>query len=180
MKIIWTIGLIIFSVITSSCSTIKPANENPEGKVISCAEIKVTDNPAKDLLLDCLDNQTQIDFSDLTGPTVINFWGSWCAPCRDEMPYFVELASDLPAELSLIGIAREEKSMADAEKFVIDFGITFPQLYDPTGKTKAVVGPSVPVTLFIDKKGQIVHQHIGPVDSVDEIRLLISQYLGIQ
>jgi thiol-disulfide isomerase/thioredoxin len=179
------LGFIAGTFLLTACNPISPAIEFPEGKVVNCDQITLGTNSGlaldtdRELFLDCLDGQSTIDFNSISGPAVINFWGSWCAPCRDEIPYFVELNDSLPNGLKLIGVAREERSTADAIKFVRDFGITYPQLFDPSGKTKSVVGPSVPVTLFIDEAGNIAYQLIGPVDSVDELNQLISTHLGL-
>ena len=162
-----------------ACNPLSPAVEIPEGQVVSCDEIKTVDNPASNLILDCLDSQSKIDLADVTGPTVINFWGSWCGPCRDEIPFFVDLANSKPDGLVLIGVDREETSPENATKFIKDFGITYPQLNDPTGLSKSIVGPSVPVTIFVNTNGQITHQHIGPIKSADELRELILEHLGI-
>jgi thiol-disulfide isomerase/thioredoxin len=179
------LSFIASTFLLAACNPISPAVEFPEGKVINCDQLTLGTGSGLDLdidrelLLDCLDGQSAIDFASISGPAVINFWGSWCAPCRDEIPYFVELNNSLPQGLLLIGVAREERSTADAIKFVRDFGITYPQLFDPSGKTKSIIGPSVPVTLFIDEAGNIAYQLIGPVDSVDDLNQLISTHLGL-
>lgn len=162
-----------------ACNPIEPAINIPEGQVVDCSEIRTIDNPNNNLVLECLDGQSSVDLADLAGPTVVNFWGSWCGPCRDEIPYFVDLNNSLPDGLQLIGVNREEKSKEDAERFITELGITYPQLSDQTGASKAIVGPSVPITLFIDAAGVITYQHVGPIDSVDELRNLILEHLGI-
>ena len=162
-----------------ACNPIEPAINIPEGQVVDCSEIRTLENPNNNLLLECLDGQSSIDLADLAGPTVVNFWGSWCGPCRDEIPYFVDLNNSLPDGLQLIGVNREEKSIEDAQRFIEELGITYPQLSDQTGASKAVVGPSVPITLFIDQTGAVAYQHVGPIDSVDELRSLILEHLGI-
>ncbi len=172
------VGLASTSLLTA-CNPIEPAVNIPEGQVVNCSEIRTVENLENNLVLDCLDGKSAIDLADLAGPTVVNFWGSWCGPCRDEIPYFVDLNNSLPEGLQLIGVNREEKSAADAERFITELGITYPQLSDQTGASKVIVGPSVPVTLFITDKGEITYQHIGPIDSVDELRSLILEHLGI-
>lgn len=167
------------ATLLTACNPIEPAINIPEGQIADCSVIRTLENPNNNLVLDCLDGKSSIDLADLAGPTVVNFWGSWCGPCRDEIPYFVDLNNSLPDGLQLIGVNREEKSNEDAERFITELGITYPQLSDQTGASKVLVGPSVPVTLFIDASGVITHQHVGPIESVDELRSLILEHLGI-
>ena len=74
---------------------------------------------------------------------------------------------------------REERDFESAEKFIKDLGITYPQLSDPTGASKSLVGQSIPVTVFIDENGQVVYQHNGAIKSTDELRKLILEHLGL-
>ena len=126
-----------------------------------------------------MDGQSKIDLTSIKGPAVVNFWGSWCGPCREEIPYFVDLANSLPEGLVLIGVDREETSTESADKFIKDLGINYPQLVDPTGLSKSLVGLSVPVTIFIDENGEIVYQHVGAIKTADELRELVLKYFGI-
>lgn len=163
----------------SACNPISPAIKIPEGKIVSCQDVKTTNNPNSDLVLDCMDGDSQIDLADIAGPAVVNFWGSWCGPCREEIPYFVDLANSLPKGLTLIGVDREETSRAAAEKFIRDLGINYPQLSDQAGASKKIVGMNVPVTIFIDESGKIVFTHVGAIKSADELRELILEHLGV-
>src|SRR5687767_6959690 len=65
---------------------------------------------------------------------VINFWGSWCAPCRVETPAFSEVAADLADDgVQFLGINVKETDPQFARAFVERFGISFPSVYDPRG-----------------------------------------------
>lgn len=173
------LGLVLISTLITACNPITPAVNIPAGQVVSCEKIKTIDNATSDLTLECIDGKSSVDLADISGPAVLNYWGTWCGPCRDEIPYFVDLNNALPKDLVLIGVNREEVSPADAIKFIEDFGITYPQLSDPTGLSKSLVGLSIPITVFISSDGQVAYTHVGAVKSVDELRELIRKHLGI-
>lgn len=179
MKSIRLISVIASTILVVGCNPLSPAIDIPEGKIVGCQDIKTLENPQVDVVLDCLDGQSQIDLGDIQGPAVVNFWGSWCGPCREEIPYFVDLANSLPDGLVLFGVDREETSNESAEKFIKDLGINYPQLTDPNGVSKSIAGLSIPVTLFIDESGEIVFEHVGAIKSADELRELILEHLGI-
>lgn len=170
---------VFLTVFMAACNPISPAVNLPEGQVVPCDQIQTVTNPAADVVLTCLDGNGQFDLADIKGPAVINYWGSWCGPCREEIPYFVDIYSSKKDDLAIIGVNREERDFASAEKFIKDLGITYPQLSDPTGASKALVGQSIPVTVFIAESGQVVYQHNGAIKSTDELRKLILEHLGI-
>lgn len=179
MKKIKVITVLTAALLVNACNPLKPAVDIPEGNVVGCENIRTDESLAKGLVLDCLDGKSKIDLTAIKGPAVVNFWGSWCGPCREEIPYFVDLSNSLPDGLVLIGVHREEKSAESANKFIKDLGINYPQLADPTGLSKSLVGLSVPVTIFIDENGEIVHQHVGAIKTADELRELVLKYFGI-
>lgn len=179
MKQLKVVAPLLAALLIAACNPLKPAVQIPEGQIVSCDSIARLDNLGQGLTLDCLDGKSKIDINAIKGPAVINFWGSWCGPCREEIPYFVDLANSLPKGLTLLGVDREETSPEAATKFIKDLGITYPQLSDPTGVTKSIVGLSVPVTIFIDESGKIVYQHVGQIKSADQLRELILKNLGI-
>jgi cytochrome c biogenesis protein CcmG, thiol:disulfide interchange protein DsbE len=179
MKTIKVITVLSAALLITACNPLKPVVDIPEGKIVGCENIKVDESLATGLILDCMDGKSKIDLTAIKGPAVVNFWGSWCGPCREEIPYFVDLANSLPDGLVLIGVDREEKSAEAAEKFIKDFGINYPQLTDPTGLSKSLVGLSVPVTIFINENGEIVYQHVGAIKSADDLRELVLEHFGI-
>ena len=169
----------VFVALTAACNPISPAVNLPEGQVVPCDQIQTVSNPTADVVLTCLDGNGQFDLADIKGPAVVNYWGSWCGPCREEIPFFVDIYTSKKDDLAIIGVNREERDFESAEKFIKDLGITYPQLSDPTGASKFLVGQSIPVTVFIDENGQVVYQHNGAIKSTDELRKLILEHLGL-
>ncbi len=150
-----------------------------QGEVLSCATIAVTEKASPKSAIECLDGSVGVDVTAIKGPAIINVWGSWCEPCKEEIPYFAEYNADKSDEVLLLGVDVEEKSPADGRKFVREYGITWPNLYDGDGSTRKYFGMGVPVTWFIGEDGTVVHKKIGVVKSADEIRSLAKKYLGV-
>jgi thiol-disulfide isomerase/thioredoxin len=100
--------------------------------------------------------------SDLRGKVVaLNFWATWCAPCRLEMPDLQERARQFPDRLAVVGVNFDETA-EDVAAFRDELGLDFPLLLDPDSAVQRlyrVLG--YPTTFFIDEEGTIRIQHIG-------------------
>lgn len=107
-----------------------------------------------------------VKLADYRGQTVlVNFWASWCPPCRAEMPvldaYYQEHAAD---GLMLVAVNSGEPP-ATAGSFIAQSGFTFPVGVDPDGDlSTAYQVTGLPVTLVIDPDGQIAYRHSGMID----------------
>ncbi len=93
---------------------------------------------------------------------VVNFWASWCVPCRDEFPMFRDkLAAHASDGLVLLGVLYKDEADL-AKSFVADFGATWPTVTDPNGTIAAAYGIAAPPeTFFIDKNGIVQWIQIG-------------------
>lgn len=147
------------------------------GKVVSCAQIIHVISQTTGTMLPCLDGGKGMTFESLRGPVVLNVWGSWCGPCIEEIPHFRVLAAT--KKIRIVGIDVEERSMNSGRKFVNTHGMSWPILYDPDGRTKAIFGLGVPVTWFIDAKGKVAYRKIGTIHSDTELFRLVSKYLKV-
>lgn len=122
-------------------------------------------NLAPDFELKDLEGNT-VKLSDYRGKTVLlNFWASWCPPCRAEMPYMEKLYKKYKKdnfEVVAVNMTNTEKSREDAEKFVEELGLTFTIPLDEQG----VVGAdyevlAYPTSYFIDSDGVIRYKVLG-------------------
>jgi len=151
-----------------------------DGVIVSCSPIATikTDNDAT--LLKCLDGNSTVDIGQIKGPALVNVWGSWCGPCKEEMPIFVDFYSKYKEKVSLIGISVEEADVQNARDFVKLYGMSWPNLNDPDGSTRGTLGMGVPITLFIDAQGAVAYRKIGVVTTIEELERDTKKYLGVQ
>ncbi len=128
-----------------------------------------------------------IQLSDFRGKNVVlNFWASWCPPCREEMPEFQRIYSENQDTIVVIGVNLQE-SQVNAESFVHKLGITFPILLDPNAHVKDMYNVfTQPVTYFIDANGKIVDKKFGPLtaeeinEKIAKMNIKISQSASLQ
>ena len=175
MKVIAALLVSVF--LLTSCATENP-NSKSLGKIVSCSAIETNPNITSGTTLECLDGNSKIVLEAIKGPAIINVWGSWCAPCREEMPFLRELAAT--GKVKIIGVDVEEPNIEKGRKFVINQGITWPNLYDRDGSTKSTFGMGVPVTWYINSESKVVHKHIGVLKSKDELFSDAAKYLGVK
>ncbi|MBC7274569.1 TlpA family protein disulfide reductase [Streptomyces broussonetiae] len=105
----------------------------------------------------------QLDVADHKGKVVVlNIWGSWCSPCRAEAKNLQTVYDDTKDQgVEFVGINTRDSNTSKARAFEEEFGITYPSLYDPTGKLmlrfeKGTLNPqAIPSTLVIDRDGKI-------------------------
>ena len=170
-------ALVISTLLLTSCGTETPKSVG-NGKVISCSTIATDSTKTSGTALECLDGNSKIILESIKGPAVINVWGSWCTPCRQEMPYLRELAAT--GKVKIIGIDVEEKSMGTARKFVVEQGMTWPNLYDKDGSTKSSFGMGVPITWYLNSKSEVAYKHIGVLKSKEQLFSHVEKYLGVK
>ena len=107
--------------------------------------------------------------SDFFGkPIVLNFWASWCGPCKSEMPDFEEKYKELGTEIQflMVNCTGGRETLESAKSFVEDSGYTFPVYYDTDLDASATYGTnSIPMTFFIDKDGYLTAYAQGAINA---------------
>lgn len=111
----------------------------------------------------------EVHLSDYRGkPVVVNFWASWCGPCRMEMPEFQEKHLELGGEVQflMINMTGGRETVETARDFIAGQGYTFPVLYDTEGDAAVTYGAyALPTTYFIDAAGYAIAQARGAINS---------------
>lgn len=138
--------------------------------------ITMVNRPAPDFTLTTFEG-TAISLEDLRGkPVVINFWASWCPPCRIEAPLIERTWREYKNRgLIFLGVNIQDRK-EDALNYIREFDITYPNGPDPTGEISIDYGVSgLPVTFFVSSKGEIVRRWVGAIEksvlisSIEEI-----------
>ncbi|MFF3845450.1 TlpA family protein disulfide reductase [Streptomyces sp. NPDC002328] len=127
----------------------------------------------------------QLAVSSFKGKVVVlNVWGSWCAPCRAEAPNFEKVYTDLKGKgVQFVGINTRDNERDNALRFEEQQGVTYPSLYDPTGKLmlrfeKGTLNPqAIPSTLVIDREGKIAARSLAAL-SEEKLRSMIDPVLA--
>ncbi len=118
---------------------------------------------APDFTLESLDGQT-IHLSDYRGKAVLlNFWATWCGPCKIEMPWFVEMQNQYGAQgFQIVGVAMDDSSKDDIAKFAKEMGVNYPVLLGKEAVGDEYGGvPALPESFFISRDGKIVDKIMG-------------------
>jgi thiol-disulfide isomerase/thioredoxin len=165
------------TLVSCVISSTQPASATP-GFISVCTNVVVDASVKKGTALACLDKKNTVILQALRGPVVVNVFGSWCAPCQQEIPKFVALYAT--KKVSIVGIDVEESNVAAGRAFVIKKGITWPILFDANSSTKANFGPGVPVTWFLNSHGHVVYEKIGVIRTQAELNGYVTKYLGIR
>ena len=175
MKVIF---FVITALLLSGCSNTEPVAQ--KGEVISCESVSTDKEVVEGIALECVDGSPGAIIESLRGPMILNVWGSWCTTCLEEMPEFVSFYSKAKGKVQLVGVAVEEASSENSQRFIEENGMNWPNYYDRENETRAYFGMGVPVTLFIDASGKMVYKKIGVVKSADELAELTEKYLGVK
>ncbi len=118
---------------------------------------------APDFSLESLDGKTT-RLSDFRGKAVLlNFWATWCGPCKIEMPWFVDLQKRYGSQgLQIVGVAMDDGSKEDIAKFAKDMGVNYPILLGKESVGDQYGGvPALPETFLVGRDGKIVDKIVG-------------------
>jgi cytochrome c biogenesis protein CcmG/thiol:disulfide interchange protein DsbE len=125
---------------------------------------------APDFTLERLDRKGELVLSSLRGKAVVvNFWASWCIPCKEEAPFLEEVWREKRGE-GLVVVGLDAKDFRrDARDFVRRFDLTFPIVYDGPGSTLSRWGVTgFPETFVLDREGRVVESFVGAVNSDED------------
>ncbi len=142
--------------------------ENP-----TAVESPLTGEPAPAFTLPALGGGREVASAGFQGRVwVVNFWASWCVPCREEAPYLESFYRRHADEgVGMVGIVYNDVE-DEALAFREELGLTYPQVMDPRGRTASDFGVfGVPETFVVDERGVVMASLIGAIgpDSLDDV-----------
>ena len=167
--------LLIISLIITSCATpvFKISSDSESGFVSgdgTSVFLKKADRKSAPELENVEFLSSEINLKSLKDKVVlINVWGSWCSPCRKEAPELEELYLKNKANnVEFIGINIRDSKIS-ANRFIKNFSITYPNIYDRDGKLllgykDSLPANAIPSTILIDKNGLVAARQLGPID----------------
>jgi thiol-disulfide isomerase/thioredoxin len=179
-------ALLLATACTSSPAT-PPTTADPTPMIATdpcpAAADLLAAKPAKhalpDVELRCIGHPGTVRMSLLgRTPTVVNLWGSWCFPCRTEMPEFQKVHVALGAKVRFLGVDTKdfEKSARSA---IQRTAISYASVFDPDERIKRAVGTrSLPTTILVGADGTIRDVHVGELTAA-ELRAAIATHLGV-
>jgi thiol-disulfide isomerase/thioredoxin len=154
------VAVMIYAGVRNSRPKVSAMIGNPQPLIYG--EVKGKEAP--DFTLKDLEGK-QVRLSDFRGKAVLlNFWATWCGPCKIEMPWFVELQKQYgPQGLEIVGVALDDSGRDEIQKFAREMGVNYLILQgqDDVGDAYGAVG--LPTTFYIDRTGKIIDSASGLV-----------------
>lgn len=122
--------------------------------------------PARDFKLKLLDGNKFVSLKTFKGkPLVINFWASWCPPCRQEAPTLSALARKYQRQVQFLGIIFQDTE-PQVRAYIKEFNVPYPNAWDPKQEAANTYGiTGVPETYFIDSQGRLRGKWIGAINA---------------
>ncbi len=124
---------------------------------------KAKDKPLPDLILSNVAGEKWSLHKQRGRVVLLNFWATWCAPCRAEVPYLVRLASKYKASgLEVVGIAIDSENTVQINNFIEEFKVDYPILLTVPGSVLSQQ-KAVPMSLLVDEKGVLAKKYVGAI-----------------
>jgi len=153
-------------------SEVPGPSPSPTTNTQTSRSYEIEPKPVPDVTLTTL-NEKKIDLTQAEGQVfLVNFWATWCAPCRKEIPDLIDLQKSLGDDgLKVIGISLDKDDPSEVRSYVEKQEINYPIVLDPKGEVEAQFGGTygIPTTFVVNSEGQIVRRVIGILPT-EEIR----------
>lgn len=157
------------------------ADKSPDGKVINSAKVSISPKVTQ------VDEVTIKDLLKPNGkPLLINFWATWCIPCREEFPDLVELDKKFKGKIDFITISLDDPAEIDRDvpKFLAEMKAEMPTYLLRTPDENAVIGSiskdwagGLPFTVLYNEKGELIHFKQGKI-KLDVVKEKINEIIG--
>ncbi len=152
----------LISLIGVSLGALALTQPAPKSDPVDAAAIQDL-GPAPDFTVDILDGEAK-SLKDYRGkPVVVNFWASWCPPCREEAPALERVHEKYKDKVEFVGIIFQDRE-ADSRAFIKEFGIKYENGIDPNGAAaRAYKITGIPTTYVIDSAGTVRAKWLGAI-----------------
>jgi len=171
------VALVLSALLLSSCAAAPDCDRIPGVRPGVCPLPVAERQPAPDATLPVLPSDaalaagvTELSLADLQGRVVVvNFWASWCGPCRIEQPDLNAVHALLPdTEVVVIGVNIED-TQANALAHLVEFDVPYLSLFDPVnelaGRFRGIGARTIPTTVFLDVEGRVAARLLGLTDA---------------
>jgi thiol-disulfide isomerase/thioredoxin len=174
----------LLAVLAAAAALAGCGPEDPKSTPVDAAAFKDSPAPIADLfkesneLLDGGEDAFTARLAKLKGyPVVVNKWASWCAPCRQEFPYFQRQSARLAKTVAFIGVDGNDND-ENAARFLDDYPVPYPSYKDPDVKIAQAFNGTVafPTTAFYDSKGELAYVKQGGYASEDDLVADLERY----
>lgn len=175
------LALALVTACSSSKGSAKPVDLAPLRQAAALAPCPVGVGDLPHLVLRCLGGGPDVvlDGHPSGVPTLVNIYGSWCAPCAREMPLLAQFAARAGQRVALLGVDTEDEARL-ALLFAKDLGQHWPAVVDDNGVLLRHYGSGPPVTLFVDGAGKVVFVQRGEFRSVEQVASAVRLHFGVQ
>jgi cytochrome c biogenesis protein CcmG/thiol:disulfide interchange protein DsbE len=183
------VALLAATACTSGTSTPRPTSEplpsvvtDPcpaPAELLARADEPTSGKRLPDVTLSCLGREGTVRMRALgKTPTVLNLWGSWCGPCRIEMPEFQKVHFALGTKVRFLGVDTRDFEREGLEA-IRRAGVGYASVFDKKERVRRSVGSLVlPVTVLVGADGLVKNVHVGQLTGT-ELRADIAKYLGV-
>lgn len=177
----WILGAVLILVVVGLGAYQWFGNRDDGGNTLRSVDTPAIGNPAPDFTMQTFTGD-EITLSEQRGKVVIlNFWGSWCEPCKEEMPALQAFWESAPDDVMMIGIGSKQDTDAKSREFAEEFGITYPIGRDSEGErvTMGTIAQNYnitfyPMTYVISPDGIVTRLIVGGVDE-DDLESLVQE-----
>lgn len=165
-----TLIALLLAVLATACTSIAGAEQQPVATFAEADRVALPEIAGPTI------SGGRLALADLEGPVLVNFWASWCGPCKSEAPHLNAIAQQYDGRLTVLGINTRDPDLVNAQTFARANGLTFPSLFDPDQAAAAAFGGrgpvGMPTTLLLDAEHRVAVRFYGAVAARDVVPFL--------
>ena len=168
--------LVVFGLVLTGCA----GGESSEGRAGN-ERSEGTGQRLPAASLEALSGGAPLELDRVRGPAVLNFWASWCGPCRRELPVFQDFHERYPG-VRVLGIDFQDRQPDAAAALVRETGAAYPMYVDPlgdlSGREPFPTLRGLPYTALVDARGRLVHGEFAEIEDLTQLETMVRRHLG--